>query len=131
MLYKLNKGFIKFVGKDSFESGELEDSTYFNNLDNDFYSTSLELIKEVLVEELLEKGYNSEDLEIVINACEENGRIDVNFTSTKEKSYHLPDDKSLKKFENGEINLYNVTLSFYVDTSTDHGKTYQNKFLEV
>ena len=131
MLLKLNKGYIKLIAEDNYEEGEIKDSTYFNNLDNDFYSTSLELIKEVLVEELLEKGYNSEDLEIVINACEENGRIDVNFTSTKEKSYHLPDDKSLKKFENGEINLYNVTLSFYLDTSKDHGKTYQNKFLEV
>lgn len=131
MLLKLNKGYIKLIAEDNYEEGEIKDNTYFNNLDSDFYSTSLELIKEVIVEELLEKGYNSEDLEIVINACEEKGRIDVYFTSTKEKSYHLPDNKSLKKFENGEINLYNVTLSFYVDTSTDQGKTYQKLFLEV
>lgn len=131
MLYKLNKGFIKFVGKDSFESGELEDSTYFNNLDSDFYSTSLEVIKEKIIETLLKKGYSDKSLATTLNACAENGRIDVNFTSTKEKSYHLPDNKSLKAFEKCEINLYNVTLSFYVDVSTDHGKTYQKLFLEV
>lgn len=131
MLLKLNTGHIKLISEDNYEEGEIKDNTYFNNLDSDFYSTSLELIKEVMVEELLEKGYNSEDLEIVINACEDKGRIDVNFTSTKEKSYHLPDNKSLKAFEKGEINLYNVTLSFYVDVSTDQGKTYQKLFLEV
>lgn len=131
MLLKLNKGYIKRIAEDNYEEGEIKDSTYFNNLDSDFYSTSLELIKEVIVEELLEKGYTSEDLEIVINACEEKGRIDVYFTSTKEKSYHVVDDKSLKAFEKGEINLYNVTLSFYVDTSTNQGKTYQKLFLEV
>lgn len=131
MLLKLNKGYIKLIAEDNYAEGEIKDNTYFNNLDSDFYSTSLEVIKEVIVEELLEKGYNSEDLEIVINACEDNGRIDVYFRSSKNNRYSKPKDNDLALFVINKRNLYNVTLSFYVDTSTDHGKTYQQLFLKV
>ena len=131
MLLKLNKGYIKLIAEDNYEEGEIKDNTYFNNLDSDFYSTSLEVIKKVIVEELLEKGYNSEDLEIVINACEDNGRIDVYFRSSKNNRYSKPKDNDLALFVINKRNLYNVTLSFYVDTSTDHGKTYQQLFLKV
>ncbi len=131
MLLKLNKGYIKLIAEDNYDEGEIKDNTYFNNLDSDFYSTSLELIKEVIVAELLEKGYNSEDLELVINACEDNGRIDVYFRSSKNNSYSKPKDNDLALFVINKRNLYNVTLSFYVDTSTDHGKTYQQLFLKV
>ncbi len=129
MLYKLNRGFIKLIAEDNYAEGKIKDNTYFNNLDSDFYSTSLEVIKEVIVAELLEKGYNSEDLEIVINACEDNGRIDVYFRSSKNNRYSKPKDNDLALFVINKRNLYNVTLLFYVDTSTDYGKTYQKLFL--
>ena len=89
------------------------------------------MINEVIVKELLEKGYTSEDLEIVINACENDGRIDVYFRSSKNNSYSKPKDNDLALFVINKRNLYNVTLSFYVDVSTDHGKTYKKLFLEV
>lgn len=49
MLLKLNTGHIKLISEDNYEEGEIKDNTYFNNLDSDFYSTSLEVIKEVIV----------------------------------------------------------------------------------
>lgn len=130
MLYKLSKYYIEFVGEDSYEEGEIKSLTHFNTLENDFYSTSLALVKEVIIESLLKKGYTDKDIDISLNSCEKLGRIDITFKSTKEKSYRLPDDKSLKAFEKGEINLYNITLCFNVYTSIDCGKTYNQLFLE-
>lgn len=128
MLYRLSKHYIKFVGEDNYEEGEIKSSTSFKTLDNDFYSTSLEVIKEKTIEELLKRGYIYNNINIDLNACEELGRIDVTFTSSKPNKYCKPENKDETLFVINKLNLYNITLSFYVDVSIDHGKTYKKLF---
>lgn len=130
MLYRLSKHYIKFVGEDNYEEGEIKSSTFFKTLDNDFYSTSLALVKEVIIESLLKKGYADKDIDISLNSCEELGRIEINFISTKEKTYSPANKKHFELFKEGKIKLYNITLCFNVYTSIDCGKTYNQLFLE-
>lgn len=131
MLYRLSKHYIKFVGEDNYKEGEIKSSTSFKTLDNDFYSTLLTVVKEKIIEDLLEKDYNANDVSITLNACGELGRIDVEFISSKPNKYCKLGNNDIDLFVINKLNLYNITLSFYVETSTDYGKTYQKLLLKA
>lgn len=103
------KGYLKFWEVDDFENGCDPDTSqsYFDTQFNIQAETELELVEKV-------KGFfNTEDDSIVLNSCDEDGRIDVQLMEDEEGCQ--PTKQELAQWKKGKKKLFCSTYSLYTE----------------
>ena len=103
-----------------FKSGEVDDPEHGCLPDTGFSFGGDDRFKAETIPALISKLRDfvcvDEDYEIELDACEEDGRVDISVTETKD-SYPAT-EKDIQRWKDGELELWYSTYSFYVKEVT-------------
>ena len=102
-MYMIN-GFLKFAEKDNFDQGCDPDTALNASIDVSFTSDTIDGILDQVRSFF---GVNDENL--LLNSCEENGRIDIQITENNNGDQ--PSIDELERFKRGDLDLWAVTYS--------------------
>lgn len=120
MLYRLSTSVISHSEKDIFNEGCVgQSTTEFHDIDQ-VITDKLEIIIDKI------NGFcgSLDNANLLINSCDEDGRIDCQVLTVKPHRFNKVSTKSLALWKNGEKDLYLNDISFYVETSENGGLTY-------
>lgn len=121
-LYRLSNNVISHSEKDVFIQGCVGGSTTeFHDIGEFFTTDNLQLI----IDKINEFCGSKDNANLLINSCDENGRIDCQVLTVKPHKFNTVSQKSLDSWTNGERDLYLNDVSFTIETSTDSGLTYK------
>lgn len=122
MLYRLLSNVISHSDKYNFNYGCVgEGTTEFHDLGETFVTDTLDIIIGKI-----SSFCGSKDLsDLLINSCDENGRVDCQVMTVKPHKFNRVSDKSLTLWKNGEKDLYLNDVCFIIETSVDGGLTYE------
>ena len=105
------KGFLKFVEEDTAKDGCLPDSGFSTTADVDLTSDS----KEDILDEV-KAFFDVSDDDIVVNACDEDGRIDIQILESADTTRASEED--IASWSLGDKRLWLVTYSGQLQSLT-------------
>lgn len=98
---------LKFVEEDNYQEGCLPETSQSYMVNIEFEAETLE---ELLNE--IKKYYCADDDEIILNSCEEDGRLDICILED-ENSFKAP-DYQIEQWKQGEFKLYYAIYSYNI-----------------
>lgn len=120
-LYKVICDNYYLLDEDHFSNGIIKSELRESEKHPDFYTNNINSALEYICK-LLQVNLSN----IVLNSCEQKGRVDVQYTVTNKNSDSRPSKKTLDAFKNENINLYVKTYNFYIMESVDNGFIYND-----
>lgn len=104
--YETGRG-LKFTEQDIYETGCQPETGYTTTVDIDFKGNSA---KEVI--DKIKDFFNVDDNAIELDACDENGRIDVSVMETDESNQ--ASSRDIEAWKRGGKRLWSSSYTFYV-----------------
>ena len=120
-LYKVIYDNYYMLEEDNFLNGIIKSELLESEKYPDFYTNNINSALEYICK-LLHVDLSN----IVLNSCEQKGRVDVQYIVTNKKSDVRPSNKKFDAFRTGTINLYIKTYTFYIMRSVDNGLIYND-----
>jgi hypothetical protein len=100
---------VKLAEKDSFENGCDPRSSQFSTIDLQIESLSLSEV----IDNLMTFTSCTDKKSVLIDACEEDGRIDIQVTENGEG--YTPSTYQIEQWKKGEFDLYAVTYTAQIE----------------
>lgn len=109
--YEIN-GWFKFAEQDDWEHGCDPETGYSVGGDDHWSAETV----EGLLRSLRHFVGVPHDYEILLDACEEDGRVDIQVLETADG--YTASDRDIEKWKQGEIALWSATYSFIIERVT-------------
>jgi hypothetical protein len=110
-MYKTSRG-IKFCEEDSYSEGCLPESGFVMDIDVYFEGKTT---KEIL--EKMSDFHDAEINDLELNACDENGRVDIHVMENRDS--YKPSNYEIEQWKNGRIKLYSSIYTYRIFKCSD------------